>query len=86
MAIPSDYAIPVQVNGFSCKNCTDVGYAKKYIDPQHPKSGPFNVNAASDPSRANDAVTFGGAFTGMDSRTPAAPAVNATGALLDIRA
>ena len=44
------YAQPVQVNGFTCKNCTEVDYAMKHIDPAHPKSGPYGVDAASDPS------------------------------------
>lgn len=45
MAISGDYPQPVTVNGFSCKNCTDVDYAKKHIDPAHPKDGPYGVNA-----------------------------------------
>ena len=59
MSISSDYPHPVTVNGFSCKNCTDVDYAKKHIDPAHPKSGPYDVNAGSDSSRQT-AVIFGG--------------------------
>lgn len=55
MSISGDYAHPVTVNGFTCKNCTDVDYAKKHIDPTHPKSGPYGVNADADPS-----VKFGG--------------------------
>ncbi|MBE7220087.1 MAG: hypothetical protein INR64_16575 [Caulobacteraceae bacterium] len=51
MAVSSNYAQPVQVNGFTCRNCTDVDNAKQHIDPQHPKSGPFDVDAATDPSR-----------------------------------
>jgi len=50
-SINGDYPHPVQVNGFPCRNCTDVDNAKKHIDPAHPKSGPYDVNAASDPSR-----------------------------------
>ena len=45
MAINGDYPQPVTVNGFSCKNCTDVDYAKKHIDPAHPKDGPYGINA-----------------------------------------
>jgi hypothetical protein len=45
MAISGDYPQPVTVNGFSCKNCTDVDNAKKHIDPAHPKDGPYGVNA-----------------------------------------
>ncbi len=61
MSISGDYPHPVTVNGFNCKNCTDVDYAKKHIDPAHPKSGPYDVSAGSDPSRQT-AVTFGGSL------------------------
>ena len=47
----SNYASPVTVNGFSCRNCTDVSYATKRIDPAHPQSGPDGVSKASDPSQ-----------------------------------
>jgi hypothetical protein len=47
----TNYAQPVQVNGFTCHNCTDVDFAKKHIDPAHPKSGPYDVDAKSDPSQ-----------------------------------
>jgi hypothetical protein len=70
MAISGDYAQPVQVNGFSCKNCTDVDYAKKHIDPAHPKSGPFDVNADTDPSRRTEAVVFGGALKALNEAEP----------------
>jgi len=33
------------VNGYVCRNCTDVDYAKKSIDPAHPKDGPNGVDA-----------------------------------------
>jgi len=29
MAISGDYANPVTINGFACKNCTEVDLAKK---------------------------------------------------------
>jgi hypothetical protein len=45
MAISADYPTPVTVNGFSCKNCTEVDLANKHIDPAHPKDGPFGINA-----------------------------------------
>ena len=32
------------VNGYQCRNCTDIDYAKRNIDPQHPKDGPFGIN------------------------------------------
>jgi hypothetical protein len=44
MAISTNYASPVTVNGYSCRNCTEVGYAKKNIDPANPKAGPFGMN------------------------------------------
>jgi hypothetical protein len=50
MAIGTDYSTPVQVNGFTCRNCTDVDYAKKHIDPAHPKWGPYGIDAKDDPS------------------------------------
>ncbi|HXA39578.1 MAG TPA: hypothetical protein VNW53_11300 [Phenylobacterium sp.] len=75
-----NYPSPITVNGYSCKNCTDVDYAKQHIDPQHPKDGPFGVNAkdhapstltpkpvsAGDAASADraPAVTFGGALAG----------------------
>ena len=33
------------INGFQCRNCTDIDYAKKHIDPAHPKDGPYGINA-----------------------------------------
>jgi hypothetical protein len=62
MSISHDYARPVQVNGFTCRNCADVDYAKKHIDPAHPKSGPYNINAASDPSRATANLSITGSL------------------------
>ena len=50
MAVGTDYSTPVIVNGYTCKNCTDVDYAKKHIDPAHPKSGPYGINAKDDPT------------------------------------
>lgn len=52
MSISGDYAHPVTVNGFSCKNCTDVDYAKKHIDPAHPKDGPYGLDAKDEPGQA----------------------------------
>jgi len=51
MTIGGDYPAPVRVNGYSCRNCTDVDYAKKHIDPAHPRSGPYDIDAGNDPSR-----------------------------------
>jgi len=33
------------INGFQCRNCTDIDYAKKHIDPADPKDGPYGINA-----------------------------------------
>lgn len=46
-----NYSSPVHVNGFACMNCADVSLASKHIDPAHPQSGPFDKDAANDPSR-----------------------------------
>ena len=66
MAISGDYSTPVQVNGYSCRNCTDVDYAKKHIDPAHPKDGPYGVSA---PPERDPAVRLGGLLG--DERSPA---------------
>lgn len=42
------------VNGYVCKTCTDVDYAKKGIDPAHPKDGPWGVKAADRKSPTGD--------------------------------
>ena len=73
MSISGDYPQPVTVNGFTCRNCTDVDYAKKHIDPAHPKSGPYGVNAESDPTRT-PAVTFGGRLSASAPDPSPAPA------------
>ena len=88
MTINGEYAHPITVNGYACKNCTDVDYAKKHIDPAHPKAGPSGVNAASDPTLANKpnaaaTVTFGGALTGLSDAGQAATA-KTVGAQLDL--
>lgn len=83
MSISGDYPQPVTVNGFSCRNCTDVDYAKKHIDPAHPKSGPYGITAESDPTR-EQAVRFGGTLSGLDAArsTASLPPTN----VIDIRA
>ena len=85
MSIGSDYPHPVNVNGYSCRNCTDVDYAKKHIDPAHPKSGPYDVDAASDPSQKSAFVLDGKLSAAqVSSITPTDPA--APGQRLDISA
>jgi hypothetical protein len=63
------------VNGYQCKNCTDIDYAKKHIDPKHPKAGPYGVDAKADPSSQKDvrrteatdpSVKFGGALQNLN--------------------
>ena len=92
MAISADYPSPVNVNGFSCKNCTEVDEAKKFIDPAHPKDGPFGINAADhktgalktdpakDPSKSdrNSAVVFGGQLAALLANGQGVPASAAT--------
>ena len=90
MALSVNYPTPVWVNGFQCRNCTDVDFAKKHIDPAHPQSGPFNVDAKSDPTRlAQNAVSFGGQLAGaMETGSNASGSSNASsngpGAQLDL--
>jgi hypothetical protein len=91
MAISGDYQSPVMVNGYSCKNCTDVDYAKKHIDPAHPKDGPYGATKTEgakdsrDTRKATDAVSFGGALSPpAGSRDPSAQPPSATGSRLNI--
>ena len=88
MTVSANYPTPVQVNGFTCRNCTDVDYAKKHIDPAHPKAGPYGVNAASDPSLSNKPVVFGGALSALNGQSQAVRVARApdAGANLDISA
>lgn len=81
MPISADYARPVQVNGFACYNCTDVANAKKHIDPAHPQSGPYDINAAQDPTRSAQA-TSGSPPTGKAAPT----LLSVTGSLRDATA
>ena len=77
MAISGDYPRPVTVNGFSCRNCTEVDEAKKHIDPAHPKDGPYGVNAKDKRSGLHGpAVILGGQLAGLLS----APSTTPTGA------
>jgi len=86
MAIGStNYSHPVYVNGFECHNCTEVDYAKKHIDPAHPKSGPYGIDAATDPTNPKSFLQFSGLLTGT-AVTAAAPAAQSPGRLVDIQA
>jgi hypothetical protein len=76
------------VNGYRCANCTDVDYAKRNIDPAHPKDGPFGIYAKDSPdspAKAGDpAVVLGGALAGMDTSPREQPARAAPPARLDL--
>lgn len=92
-----NYPSPVTVNGYACKNCTDVDYAKKNIDPSHPTDGPYGVNAKDHPSplaahrapasQDTPAVTFGGVLASVSQASSFNIAPSPTqGARLDVSA
>ncbi|HTR06228.1 MAG TPA: hypothetical protein VMJ11_06120 [Paraburkholderia sp.] len=83
--ISANYPQPVLVNGFVCRNCTDVDNAKRHIDPAHPKSGPYGIDAATDPTNPKRFIQSGGGLTGTPTR-PAKNAAQSTGQLVDIQA
>ena len=84
MAISTNYPQPVQVNGFTCRNCTDVDNAKKHIDPAHPRSGPYGVDAATDPTNPKSVIKSAGAAASTPAST-AKSAVRASGQVIDIQ-
>ena len=75
MTISTNYATPVTVNGYQCSNCTQVDEAKKHIDPAHPKSGPFGIDAKSDPSVVDNPSLIANA-----AATPGSAQSNSAGA------
>jgi hypothetical protein len=56
MSISGDYATPVIVNGYSCKNCTDVDYASKHIDPATPS--PASTTSMRSPIRRGRTIRW----------------------------
>ena len=72
----TNYPQPVQVNGYTCHNCTEVDEAKKHIDPAHPKSGPYGVTASTDPTNKNkkDFIQFGGSLSGTSTSSTSSSA------------
>ena len=82
------------INGFVCKDCTDIDYAKKHIDPAHPKDGPYGINRPKDDkekSPADPAVIFSGAVSGPTQLDAAGQArrdlqrpIQASGSHLDV--
>lgn len=90
MSINGNYSQPVSVNGYQCWNCTDVDNAKKHIDPQHPKSGPYGIDAADDPTLRNKpdaqkAVLFGGSLATLNSVSTAIQSQSTSQATVDVR-
>ena len=83
MTIGVNYPNPVMVNGYSCKNCTDVDYAKKHIDPAHPKDGPFGIDAKNRPTQT-PAVTFGGSLAAAGALASGATPSASQGLRLDV--
>lgn len=66
-----NYTTPVFVNGFVCRNCTDVDFAKKHIDPAHPKDGPYGDDVKDGhavDSQQSSGVIFGGSLARLNSR------------------
>lgn len=80
----TNYPQPVQVNGFTCHNCTEVDEAKKHIDPAHPKSGPYGIDAATDPSNPKSFIQFGGSLSGTQSTVATTTGASQPGQSLDI--
>jgi len=81
----ANYPQPVQVNGFLCRNCTDVDNAKKHIDPAHPRSGPYGVNAATDPTNPKAILRSDDDRSGAQGTT-ARSALTSIGQRVDIQA
>jgi hypothetical protein len=69
------------VNGYPCKNCTDVEYAKKGIDPAHPKDGPNGVYAAD---KVKETHKRAEAAKPDDGPADRGPAVTLSGALAKV--
>jgi hypothetical protein len=87
MSISADYPTPIYVNGYLCRNCSDVAYAQKHIDPAHPKDGPFGVDAASNAASGRGAsVKLGGQLSGLGISTSAPGQTYRPGSLADISA
>jgi hypothetical protein len=69
------------VNGYPCKNCTDVENAKKGIDPAKPKDGPNGVNSPEAKLKAEEAKK---AAKGAEGPAERGPAVTFSGALANV--
>jgi hypothetical protein len=59
VAVSADFPVPILVNGYACRNGTDVGRAQKNIDPARPLDGPFGAYKATlDVSNRTKDVVF----------------------------
>lgn len=70
------------VNGYMCRDCTDVANAKKNIDPAHPKDGPQGSEKAHAQARFGAAVDWGGQLAqrvGLSDPTQASQAISRSG-------
>jgi hypothetical protein len=78
LSVAAEDARMEMVNGYRCKDCTDVELAKRHIDPAHPKDGPYGVNAknrADAPARADErSVVFGGILNKLNQTQDGRPA------------
>jgi hypothetical protein len=65
-----------------------VDYAKKHIDPAHPKSGPYSKDAEDDPAVKNppsSSVVFGGSLASFNTK-PATTVTDGAGKPLNLPA
>ena len=69
------------VNGYACKTCTDVEYAKKGVDPARPKDGPNGAYAAD---RAEDSERSKDSAKAADGPAERGAAVTFSGALANV--
>ncbi len=70
------------VNGYPCKNCTDVELAKKGVDPARPKDGPNGVYRTA---REDEATKADASRSVQDSKpSDYGPAVKLDGALAGV--
>ena len=83
MSIPGNYPNPVWVNGYQCKNCTDVDNAKKFVDPAHPKSGPFGIDAKTDPTVVDNPAVQAKAAENGGGPAPQSSSSSGLGGLFD---
>jgi hypothetical protein len=69
------------VNGYVCRNCSDVELAKKGVDPAHPHDGPNGLQPQAPGDRASDGMTQADGSSAPGAQTGYGPAVSFSGAL-----